>query len=342
MGGLGIGEVCSMWSIDRTELWFFLHLVSAEVRRRPEVYQSPSKQEVWSSGSTDDWEKTQLRALLGGVSWHALQLAPHFAADVGFLLSEVNKSTIDTIYRANKLLDHVKSMKDHRMKIHPIPKEELAAFVWVDAGSQNRPDGSSTQGIVVGVASKDLLDGQTRFHGGVALSEDWEEVPQSRSSRGHSSSEWRGCSFLCPFPTSRNARKDSGRPSHQPDREWDQRMPGDGLQERLWQVGDRDFQHPRSRKKNWHRDVSSQASSRTESSTDQVGSWRGTAVQRTDQAIRTQAVRSLLQDGPIMEIGRGWWEGISSTPQGTRPSPSWRKKRIWRIPGEGWRSGWRA
>ena len=89
-------------------------------------------------------------------------MAPHFAADVGFLLSEVNKSTIDTIYRANKLLDHVKSMKDHRMKIHPIPKEELAAFVWVDAGSQNRPDGSSTQGIVVGVASKDLLEGMVK------------------------------------------------------------------------------------------------------------------------------------------------------------------------------------
>ena len=111
---------------------------------------------------TDDWEKTQLRALLGGVSWHAQQVAPHFAADVGFLLSEVNKSTIDTIYRANKLLDHVKSMKDHRMKIHAIPKEELAAFVWVDAGSQNRPDGSSTQGIIVGIASKDLLEGMVK------------------------------------------------------------------------------------------------------------------------------------------------------------------------------------
>ena len=108
---------------------------------------------------TDEWEKTQLRALLGGVSWHAQQVAPHFAADVGFLLSEVNKSTIDTIYRANKLLDHVKSMKDHKMKIHPIPREELAAYVWVDAGSQNRPDGSSTQGIIVGIASKDLLKG---------------------------------------------------------------------------------------------------------------------------------------------------------------------------------------
>ena len=43
-----------------------------------------------------------------------------------------------------------------------IPKEELAAFVWVDAGSQNRPDGFSTQGIVVGVASKDLLEGMVK------------------------------------------------------------------------------------------------------------------------------------------------------------------------------------
>ena len=110
--------------------------------------------------STDDWEKTQLRALLGGVSWHAQQVAPHFSADVGVLLSEVNKSTIDTIYKANKLLDKVKSMKDHKMKIHVVPKEELSMYVWVDAGSQNRPDGSSTQGILLGVASNRLLKGE--------------------------------------------------------------------------------------------------------------------------------------------------------------------------------------
>ena len=112
------------------------------------------------SSCTDEWEKSQLRTLLGGVSWHAQQVAPHFAAEVGLLLSEVNKSTIDTVLRANKLMDKVKGMKEHKMMIHSIPKEELAMYVWVDAGSQNRPDGSSTQGIVLGVASKRMSLGE--------------------------------------------------------------------------------------------------------------------------------------------------------------------------------------
>ena len=109
---------------------------------------------------TDDWEKTQLRALLGGVSWHAQQVAPHFSAEVGVLLSEVNRSTIHTLYKANRLMDKVKSMKDHKMMIHAIPVDELAMFVWVDAGSQNRPDGSSAQGIVMGVSSHGLSHGE--------------------------------------------------------------------------------------------------------------------------------------------------------------------------------------
>ena len=33
-------------------------------------------------------------------------------------------------------------------------------YVWVDAGSQNRHDGSSTQGIVLGIASKRLSHGE--------------------------------------------------------------------------------------------------------------------------------------------------------------------------------------
>ena len=51
--------------------------------------------------STDDWEKTQLRALLGGVSWHAQQVAPHFSAEVGLILCEINRSTIETVFIAN-------------------------------------------------------------------------------------------------------------------------------------------------------------------------------------------------------------------------------------------------
>lgn len=111
------------------------------------------------SAETDDWEKTQLRALLGGLSWHAQQVAPHFSAEVGLLLSEVTKSTIDTICRANHLLDQVKEKRDHRLLIKSIPLSELSLFAWVDAATQNRIDGSSTQGIIIGVSSNALLTG---------------------------------------------------------------------------------------------------------------------------------------------------------------------------------------
>ena len=109
---------------------------------------------------TDDFEKSQLRALLGAISWHAQQVAPHFSAEVGLMLSEVNKSCVDTLMRANHLLDQVKGMKDHKLLIHSIPVEEIGLFAWADAASQNRIDGGSTQGICIGAASKRLLQGQ--------------------------------------------------------------------------------------------------------------------------------------------------------------------------------------
>ena len=108
---------------------------------------------------TDDLEKTQLRALLGGVSWYSQQVAPHFSADVSLLLSEVNQSSIDTLYRANRLLDQVRNMKDHHLKIHKIDLNSYAMIAWADAADQNRPKGGSTQGIVLGVADKTLLQG---------------------------------------------------------------------------------------------------------------------------------------------------------------------------------------
>lgn len=109
---------------------------------------------------TDDWEKSQLRTLLGGISWHAQQVAPHLSADVSLLLSQINSSTTETIKQANGLLDQARAMKEHRMKIHKIPVDQLMLCAWCDAASQNRHDGYSTQGIVIGAVPKDLLRGQ--------------------------------------------------------------------------------------------------------------------------------------------------------------------------------------
>ena len=108
---------------------------------------------------TDDFEKSALRTLLGGVSWHAQQVAPHFSAEVSLMLSEVNRSTIDTLVRANRLLDQVKNKRDHQLLLRPCPIEKLHLYAWADAASQNRPDGGSTQGIVIAAADKNLLEG---------------------------------------------------------------------------------------------------------------------------------------------------------------------------------------
>lgn len=91
-----------------------------------------------------------LRAVLGALSWHAQQVAPHMSAAVGLLLSDVTVSAVDTIHRTNKLLQQAKLRKDHKLVIHAFPDDEpLGLFCWADAAGQNRRDGGSTQGIFV-------------------------------------------------------------------------------------------------------------------------------------------------------------------------------------------------
>ena len=108
---------------------------------------------------TSEREKTALRATLGALSWHAQQVAPHVAADTSLLLSEITKSTVETIIKVNLLVQHTRARKDYTMKIHAFGDEELCLYAWVDAASQNRPDGGSTQGIYVGIGPLNMQQG---------------------------------------------------------------------------------------------------------------------------------------------------------------------------------------
>ena len=105
-------------------------------------------------------EQTQLRGALGALSWHSQQVAPHFSAEVGLLLSEIADGNIDTIIRTNKLIYAAKTRKNHKVIIHHFPEStEVGLFMWADAAGQNRRDGSSTQGLFLGMAPTSLLDG---------------------------------------------------------------------------------------------------------------------------------------------------------------------------------------
>lgn len=112
------------------------------------------------NAKTSEHEQTQLRGALGALSWHAQQVAPHISAEVGLLLSEVKVSTVETLLRTNKLIYAAKQRQDHCLLVHHFPEDtSMGFFMWADAAGQNRPDGSSTQGLFLGIGPLNLLGG---------------------------------------------------------------------------------------------------------------------------------------------------------------------------------------
>ncbi|CAE7378923.1 RE1, partial [Symbiodinium pilosum] len=109
---------------------------------------------------TSNQEKSQLRALLGALSWHVGQVGFKYSAHVGLSLSEVTHSTVESLEQANKLLQAVRIDSKVPLRIHAFSDTtKLSMVSWVDASSQNRPDGSSTAGIVIGLTPSEIQEG---------------------------------------------------------------------------------------------------------------------------------------------------------------------------------------
>lgn len=110
---------------------------------------------------TNDREKTQLRAVLGSLSWLCGQTDFQHSSDVGFLISQIPQSKVSDIIKVNHLVDDVKRNKCP-LKIHGIPQGAPIDLVsWADAAWANRPDHTnSTGGIIIGAATRDLREGK--------------------------------------------------------------------------------------------------------------------------------------------------------------------------------------
>ena len=51
------------------------------------------------------------------------QVAPHFSAEVGLLLSDVTVSNVQTVIKTNQLLQAAKARRHHKMVIDAFPHE---------------------------------------------------------------------------------------------------------------------------------------------------------------------------------------------------------------------------
>ena len=107
-------------------------------------------------------EVSQLRGAIGTIAWKSAQTGPHFQADAGLLLSEVPKATIHTVQKTNKLIREIRR-ESHQSLLFPHYGRSWQDFVfvtWCDAGQQNRPDRSSTLGVISGLAPKEFVSGE--------------------------------------------------------------------------------------------------------------------------------------------------------------------------------------
>ena len=145
-------------TIQRQEDGGFLLTQPEYVNQIDEVFMSKKRWHEMESPATAS-ERQQMRSVLGALSWHAGQLAMEMSAPVGLLLSRVNHATVYDLIQTNKLLKQAKARKSQKIWVHPIPLDQLIVVAWVDASHANREDGSSTKGVLVGCASKQILEG---------------------------------------------------------------------------------------------------------------------------------------------------------------------------------------
>ena len=110
--------------------------------------------------ATSPREQTQLRALLGALSWHCSQIGYRYSSYVSLYLSEIPQSTVETILEVNRLLHRVRDAAKDAMIIRPLGRtEDIVLVAWTDAANQNRRDGGSTAGIFIGACHKRIAEG---------------------------------------------------------------------------------------------------------------------------------------------------------------------------------------
>ena len=105
-------------------------------------------------------ERSQMRAVLGAAGWRAEQTGIAPAAEVSILRSKVKSATVEDLLAVNKMVQKMRQQAAQKLIIHPHHHaKKMVISAWSDAAESNRPDGSSTKGVVLGMAPECLLEG---------------------------------------------------------------------------------------------------------------------------------------------------------------------------------------
>ena len=119
-----------------------------------------NERKVQTNSPVSEGERTQLRALLGGLQWLVTQTRVDGMVDVNLLQSCVAGATVDTLHSANKVLRKLRQ-GPAELYTRKMPENEMHHVVaWSDASWANRKDGKSTGGYLIGLCGQGVLDGK--------------------------------------------------------------------------------------------------------------------------------------------------------------------------------------
>ena len=110
-----------------------------------------------------DKEQTQLKAAGGAALWVGREGRPDCGAGAALVTLKVHEDReyrVSDLVEANKVINELKATADAFILIRPVPLEHLAWAVVSDASSLNLPDGRSQGGFLIGITTKNFLDGE--------------------------------------------------------------------------------------------------------------------------------------------------------------------------------------
>ena len=85
-------------------------------------------------------ERQDLRALIGSLQYASVNTRPDLASRLSFLQSSINKATVETLIRGNKILHEAKRYKSTCIRIQSIPMDKIRFLAFSDASSKKQPE----------------------------------------------------------------------------------------------------------------------------------------------------------------------------------------------------------
>lgn len=109
-----------------------------------------------SESPITDSERQSLRALIGSLSYAAINTRPDLGSRLSWLQSSINKAVVSTLLEANKVLHEAKTFADTSIRVQAIPLKDIRFVAFSDASFASSKNPDSHQGMIIMAAHRDI------------------------------------------------------------------------------------------------------------------------------------------------------------------------------------------